>query len=66
MADLDFTIAHLGDARIASPMCGVVFTGNDDRVLYHAKLADLKEGHKVKVTHENNKASAVEATSAKK
>ena len=40
--DLDFTIAQLGDARIPSPMCGVVFTGSGERVLYHAKLADLK------------------------
>jgi 6-phosphofructokinase 1 len=40
--DLDFTIAQLGDARIPSPMYGAVFTGTDDRVLYHAKLAHLK------------------------
>jgi biopolymer transport protein ExbD len=30
-----------------------------------AKLADLKEGQSVKVTHEDNKASAVEAKAAK-
>jgi hypothetical protein len=30
-----------------------------------AKLADLKEGQTVKVTHEDNKASEVEAKSAK-
>jgi len=40
--DLDFTIAQLGDAGIPSPMCGAMFTGTDERVLYHAKLADLK------------------------
>ena len=40
--DFDFTIAQLGDAGIPSPMCGAVFTGTDERVLYHARLADLK------------------------
>jgi 6-phosphofructokinase 1 len=40
--DFDFTIPQLGDAGISSPMCGAVFTGTDERVLYHARLADLK------------------------
>jgi 6-phosphofructokinase 1 len=42
LTDLDFTIAQLGEARIPSPMAAVVFTGDDERVLYHARLADLK------------------------
>ena len=40
--DLDFTIARLGECRIPSPMSGVRFTGDDERVLYHATLAEMK------------------------
>jgi len=40
--DLDFTIARLGECRIASPMSGVRFTRDDERVLYHARLEELK------------------------
>ena len=36
--DLDFTIARLGECRIPSPISGVRFTGDDERVLYHAAL----------------------------
>ena len=36
--DLDFTIARLGECRIPSPMSGVRFTGDEERVLYHATL----------------------------
>jgi 6-phosphofructokinase 1 len=41
--DLDFTIARLGECRIPSPMSGVRFTVDDERVLYHAELRDMKE-----------------------
>jgi 6-phosphofructokinase 1 len=41
-SDLDFTIPQLGEARIPSPMCGVRFTSDDERVLYHATLGNLK------------------------
>jgi len=40
--DLDFSIARLGEARVLSPMSGVRFTGEDERVLYHSTLAGLK------------------------
>jgi 6-phosphofructokinase 1 len=40
--DLDFTIARLGECGIPSPMSGVRFTPDDERVLYHATLADMK------------------------
>jgi 6-phosphofructokinase 1 len=40
--DLDFSIARLGDGRVPSPMRGVRFTTDDERVLYHARLADLR------------------------
>jgi 6-phosphofructokinase 1 len=38
---LDFTIAGLGPCRIPSPMSGVRFTRDDERVLYHATLEGL-------------------------
>jgi 6-phosphofructokinase 1 len=40
--DLDFTIARLGECRVPSPMSGVRFTRDDQRVLYHAELEDVK------------------------
>jgi 6-phosphofructokinase 1 len=40
--DLDFTIARLGEGGIQSPMSGVRFTRDDERVLYPARLEDLK------------------------
>jgi 6-phosphofructokinase 1 len=42
LPDLDFTIASLGECRIPSPMSGVRFTGDAERVLYHATLAEMK------------------------
>jgi len=40
--DLDFTIASLGDCRVQSPLTGVRFTCDTDRVLYHSTLESLK------------------------
>jgi hypothetical protein len=40
--DLDFTIERLGECRVPSPMSGVRFTRDDERVLYHARLEDMK------------------------
>ena len=34
--DFDFTIARLGECRVASPLHGLRFTGDDEGVLYHA------------------------------
>ena len=39
--DLDFTIARLGECRIESPMSGVRFTRDEERVLYHATLEGI-------------------------
>jgi 6-phosphofructokinase 1 len=39
---VDFTISRLGECRIPSPMSGVRFTTDTERVLYHARLEDLK------------------------
>ena len=41
--DLDFTISTLGECRFPSPMSGVRFVGDDERVLYHTNFADMKE-----------------------
>jgi 6-phosphofructokinase 1 len=41
-SDLDFTIARLGECLIPSPMSHVRFTRDDERVLYHARLEDIK------------------------
>ncbi len=40
--DLDFTISRLGECRVASPLAGVRFTGDGERVLYHARLEEMK------------------------
>jgi 6-phosphofructokinase 1 len=40
--DLDFTITRLGDCRIASPLTGARFTGDVERVLYHATVDGLQ------------------------
>src|SRR5262249_49809511 len=40
--DLDFTIRTLGQCRFPSHMANVRFIEDDERVLYHATLAELK------------------------
>jgi 6-phosphofructokinase 1 len=40
--DLDFTIARLGEGRFRSPMSDARFIRDDQRVLYHAELGDMK------------------------
>jgi 6-phosphofructokinase 1 len=39
--ELDFTIARLGECRIPSPMSGVWFTRDEERVLYHSTLEGI-------------------------
>ncbi len=38
----DFEIQRLGECRIPSPMATVQFVGDDERVLYHGTLAEIK------------------------
>jgi len=38
---LDFTIARLGECRFPSPMCGVRFTRDEERVLYHSTVEGI-------------------------
>lgn len=40
--DLDFTIATLGACRFPSPLSGVRFVGDDERVLYASTVAELQ------------------------
>jgi 6-phosphofructokinase 1 len=40
--DLDFKIAQLGACRYASPLTGVRFTRDEERVLYHTALEDMR------------------------
>ena len=40
--DLDFTIARLGECRVPSPMSGVRFTRDEERVLYHSTLEGMQ------------------------
>jgi 6-phosphofructokinase 1 len=44
---LDFTIARHGECRVPSPMTGVRFVEDDERVLYASTLADLRDSHDV-------------------
>jgi 6-phosphofructokinase 1 len=37
----DFTIARLGECRIPSPMSGIRFTRDEERVLYHSTLEGI-------------------------
>ena len=39
---LDYTIARLGDCRVPSPMSGVRFVTDEERVLYPSTVNDLK------------------------
>jgi 6-phosphofructokinase 1 len=41
-SDLDFTVTRLGECRVPSPLTGVRFTKESERVLYHARLEEIK------------------------
>jgi 6-phosphofructokinase 1 len=41
-SSVDFTIARLGECRVPSPMSGVRFVEDDDRVLYPSTLNELR------------------------
>ena len=42
VGNLNFTIEHLGECRFPSPMSGSRFTHDDERVLYHSRLEEVK------------------------
>jgi len=41
--DLDFAITKLGECRIPSPMSGIQFVRDDEHLLYHSRLGDIKK-----------------------
>jgi len=41
--DLSFEVSRLGEGRIPSPLKGVCFVKNEERVLFHSSLNDAKE-----------------------
>jgi 6-phosphofructokinase 1 len=42
-ADVSFEISRLGECRILSPMRGVHFVSDDERVLYHGNLKEVED-----------------------
>jgi 6-phosphofructokinase 1 len=42
VTDLDFTIPHLGRCTFPSPLSGIRFVGDDERVLYHVSFKEMK------------------------
>jgi len=43
MDDLNFEVSGLGEGRIPSPLKGVYFVKDDERVLFHSDLSETKE-----------------------
>ena len=41
--DLSFEVSSLGESRIPSPLKGISFVKNDQRVLFHSDLSEVKE-----------------------
>lgn len=41
-ADLNFEVSNLGECHVASAVTGVRFVGDDERLLYHSDLRDLR------------------------
>jgi len=41
--ELDFSIERLGECRIPSPLVGIKFVSDDQRVLYHNDFAEVKQ-----------------------
>ena len=42
-SDLNFAITTLGECRIPSPMSGIQFVRDDEHLLYHSRLGDIKK-----------------------
>jgi 6-phosphofructokinase 1 len=41
--ELDFTILNLGECTIPSPMSGVRFINDDDRIIYHSDIREIRK-----------------------
>ena len=40
---LNFGVSRLGEGRIPSPLKGISFVKDDERVLFHSELSEVKE-----------------------
>jgi 6-phosphofructokinase 1 len=43
MDNLNFSVSRLGECKIPTPMSGVQFVGDDDKVLFHSSLKEAQE-----------------------
>jgi 6-phosphofructokinase 1 len=41
--ELDFTVMNLGQCTIPSPMSGVRFANDDDRIIYHSDIREIRK-----------------------
>jgi 6-phosphofructokinase 1 len=41
--ELDFTVMNLGECRIPSPMSGVRFVNDDDRIIYQSEIKEIRK-----------------------
>lgn len=41
--ELDFTVMKLGECTIPSPMSGVRFVKEDDHILYHSDIREIRQ-----------------------
>jgi 6-phosphofructokinase 1 len=43
LGDVNFEVSRLGEGRIPSPLEGIYFVKDDERVLFHSELSEVKE-----------------------
>jgi 6-phosphofructokinase 1 len=43
MDELDFEVSKLGECRLSSPLKGIYFVNDEDRVLLHSRLSEVKD-----------------------
>jgi 6-phosphofructokinase 1 len=41
--ELDFSVMNLGECRILSPLSGVRFANDDDRIIYHSDIREIRQ-----------------------
>jgi 6-phosphofructokinase 1 len=41
--ELDFSVMNLGECRILSPLSGVRFANDDDRIIYHGDIREIRQ-----------------------
>jgi hypothetical protein len=43
LGDLNFEVSRLGEGRISSPLKGIHFVKDDERVLFHSEMSEVEE-----------------------